>query len=303
MKGARFTLATAVLAGATTPLLLAPPAQAAPVVPAPRPAADTLQKRLDGLEDHVAQLDKELAADQKAVLAAQNIALAATTEADLRRAEHQDLADQVAAVPPPVNLLQAAFLRITGSPADELTARRDAAARVADDASDAEGAARARLQETVHRVAETRGERATTTARITTVKADLRDAYTYQGVTVWGGGTAAVATRHALDQLGDPYVWAAAGPDSFDCSGLVVWAYAQAGKPGLPHFTGALWDQGTKITKDRLRPGDLVFFNPSRSHVGIYIGEGKFVQAPSTGDVVKITPLADRSDFNGAVRV
>ncbi|GAB2812839.1 hypothetical protein GCM10022221_08130 [Actinocorallia aurea] len=301
MKGARFTLAAAVLAGATAPLLLAPAAQAAPTPQGP--GADTLQKRLDGLEGHVRRLDKELAAEQKAVLTAQNAAFAAAAEADLRTAEHQDLADQVAAEPPPVNLLQAAFLRITGSPADELKERRDAAARVAADAAGAAETARARLQQTVDRVEATRGERATTTARITTVKADLRDAYTYQGVTVWGGDTAAVATRAALDQLGDPYVWAAAGPDSFDCSGLVIWAYAQAGRPGLPHFTGALYDQGTKISKSQLRPGDLVFFNPSRSHVGIYIGAGKFVQAPSSGDVVKITPLADRSDFNGAVRI
>ncbi|MDX6738628.1 C40 family peptidase [Actinocorallia sp. A-T 12471] len=297
MKGVRFTLAAVVLAGAASPLL-APPAGAAP-----KPDPDRLQQRLDGLEGQVRDLDKEIAADQKALLAAQNAAFAAAAEADLRRAAHRDLVDQVAAVPPPVNLLQAAFLRIAGSPSDDLETRRDAAAQAAADADAAAETARARLQETVDKVERIRDARAVTAARITQVKADLRDAYTYQGVTVWGGGTAAVATRAALDQLGDPYVWAAAGPDAFDCSGLVVWAFAQAGKPGLPHYTGALWDRGTKVARSALRPGDLVFFNASRSHVGIYIGEGKFVQAPSSGDVVKITPLADRRDYNGAVRI
>ena len=81
---------------------------------------------------------------------------------------------------------------------------------------------------------------------------------------------------------------AARRPGGFDCSGLVSWAYAQAGLGGLPHFTGALWNSGTHISESELAPGDLVFFH-GLGHVGVYIGGGNFVHAPHTGDVVKIS--------------
>ena len=92
-------------------------------------------------------------------------------------------------------------------------------------------------------------------------------------------------------------------PAGFDCSGLVSWAYAQAGHPGLPHYSGALWNAGTRISSTSdLAPGDLVFFN-SLDHVGMYIGGGEFVEAPHSGDVVKISNLSDRSDYLGGVRI
>ena len=100
-----------------------------------------------------------------------------------------------------------------------------------------------------------------------------------------------------------PYVWGGAAPGGFDCSGLVSWAYAQAGLGGLPHFTGALWNSGTHITSQSdLAPGDLVFFH-GLGHVGMYIGGGNFVHAPHTGDVVKISNLAGYSGYDGAVRI
>jgi cell wall-associated NlpC family hydrolase len=113
-------------------------------------------------------------------------------------------------------------------------------------------------------------------------------------------GQAAVSA--ALAQLGTPYVWGGAAPGGFDCSGLVSWAYAQAGLGGLPHFTGALWASGTHISSSELAPGDLVFYN-GLNHVGMYIGGGNFVESPHTGDVVKISSMASRSGFVGAVRV
>ncbi|HET6172844.1 MAG TPA: NlpC/P60 family protein [Gaiellales bacterium] len=113
-------------------------------------------------------------------------------------------------------------------------------------------------------------------------------------------GEAAVSM--ALKELGTPYVWGGAAPGGFDCSGLVSWAYAQAGLGGLPHFTGALWASGTHISSSELAPGDLVFYN-GLNHVGMYIGGGNFVEAPHTGDVVKISSMSARSGFVGAVRV
>jgi peptidoglycan DL-endopeptidase CwlO len=95
----------------------------------------------------------------------------------------------------------------------------------------------------------------------------------------------------ALSELGTPYVWGGAAPGGFDCSGLVMWAYAQVGV-ALPHSTYAQWGYGVPVSSDQLAPGDLVFFD-GLGHVGIYIGGGEFVHAPHTGDVVKISSLGD----------
>jgi cell wall-associated NlpC family hydrolase len=118
-----------------------------------------------------------------------------------------------------------------------------------------------------------------------------------------GSGLPAKMARKAATKLGSPYVWAAAGPDSFDCSGLVVWAYAQVGKPGLPHYTGDLFDLGTKVDKGDLQAGDLVYFGGDLHHMGIYVGGGLYLHAPQTGDVVKISKLSERSDYAGANRI
>ena len=111
------------------------------------------------------------------------------------------------------------------------------------------------------------------------------------------------AVNFALGQLGTPYSWGGAALGGFDCSGLVSWAYAQAGRGGLPHFTGALWNSGTHVSSPSdLAPGDLVFFH-GLGHVGLYIGGGNFVHAPHTGDVVKISNLGTYSGYDGAVRI
>jgi peptidoglycan DL-endopeptidase CwlO len=102
---------------------------------------------------------------------------------------------------------------------------------------------------------------------------------------------AQVAVNTALAQRGKPYVWAAAGPGSFDCSGLMQYAYRAAGV-SLPHSSLAQSQMGKPVAKADLQPGDLVFFYSPVSHVGIYIGNGQMVHAPTSGDVVKITPLS-----------
>ncbi len=115
----------------------------------------------------------------------------------------------------------------------------------------------------------------------------------------------ASAAQYALGEQGVPYVWGGSSPGGFDCSGLVVWAYAQAGYGGLPHYTGSLWSSGVHVASSDLAPGDLVFFH-GLSHVGIYIGGGQFVHAPHTGDVVKVSSLSDpwySSGFDGGVRI
>ncbi|MGW5683959.1 NlpC/P60 family protein [Nonomuraea sp. NPDC003754] len=116
-----------------------------------------------------------------------------------------------------------------------------------------------------------------------------------------GSGKAAQAARWALTQQLKPYVWGAEGPSSFDCSGLVMAAYQQVGI-SLPHYTGDQWTAGTHISREQLRPGDLVFFYNDLHHVGIYIGGGMMVHAPRTGDVVRVAAIANRP-FAGAVRI
>jgi cell wall-associated NlpC family hydrolase len=110
-----------------------------------------------------------------------------------------------------------------------------------------------------------------------------------------------VALRAALTQRGKPYVWGAAGPDSYDCSGLVMWAFAQEGI-SLPHYTGDQWNAGMHVSRADLEPGDLVFFFADISHVGLYIGNGLMVDAPSTGQVVQVQPVF-WDQYVGAVRI
>jgi cell wall-associated NlpC family hydrolase len=111
----------------------------------------------------------------------------------------------------------------------------------------------------------------------------------------------AQALQAALTKAGDPYVWGAAGPAEFDCSGLVVWAYAQEGI-ALPHYTGSLWNSGVHVARSDLEPGDLVFFFSDISHVGIYIGDGMMIDAPNFGVPVHVEPVY-WSAYVGAVRI
>ncbi len=107
----------------------------------------------------------------------------------------------------------------------------------------------------------------------------------------------------ALQYLGIPYVWGGSSPSTgFDCSGLTMYVYAQVGV-ALPHHAASQYQLGTPVPRDQLAPGDLVFFS-NLGHMGMYIGGGQFINAPQTGDVVKISNMADRWDsYVGARRL
>jgi peptidoglycan DL-endopeptidase CwlO len=121
-------------------------------------------------------------------------------------------------------------------------------------------------------------------------------------------GNAQVAVKFAYAQLGEPYVWGGAGPDSWDCSGLVMGAWAAAGVT-LPHYSVSQYYATTPISYSAMRPGDIIFYasNPSDPntifHEAMYIGNGQEIQAPHTGDVVKISGVFDweTPDFFGRV--
>jgi peptidoglycan DL-endopeptidase CwlO len=123
----------------------------------------------------------------------------------------------------------------------------------------------------------------------------------YPPVALSGRSIPIEALRKAMLKIGDWYQWGAAGPTTFDCSGLVVWAYAQIGI-SLPHFTGDLWQLGVHVPRSELQPGDLVFFFPGEEHVGFYVGHGLFLDAPATGQRVQIQPML-WDVYDGAVRI
>lgn len=109
-----------------------------------------------------------------------------------------------------------------------------------------------------------------------------------------------MAVASAYEQLGKPYVWGAAGPSSFDCSGLTMFVWEMAGV-FLPHSSQAQYGSGMHVSQSSLQPGDLVFYGSPIHHVGIYVGGGKMISAPHTGDVVRVQ-AALRADYVGAVR-
>lgn len=118
-------------------------------------------------------------------------------------------------------------------------------------------------------------------------------------------GRAGVALRYAVQQIGDNYVWGAAGPIKWDCSGLTMRSFQQAGVR-LPHSSRAQYSYGRSITRSNLQPGDLVFFGSPISHVGIYIGKNKMVHAPRPGARVQIAEFGNffgRKKYVGARRL
>ncbi len=113
-----------------------------------------------------------------------------------------------------------------------------------------------------------------------------------------GGAGKAVST--AVAQLGKPYEWAADGPDSFDCSGLTMYAWSSAGV-SLPHSSAAQYSSLPHVARNQLQAGDLVFFGSPIHHVGIYEGGGVMISAPQTGDNVRRDSIS-RADYVGAAR-
>ncbi len=154
------------------------------------------------------------------------------------------------------------------------------------------------------RAVEAQSKRQTAYAAAADASAVGATAVTPEGSSVIASSPYQNVVSYALSQLGVPYVWAGSTPGGgFDCSGLVMWSYAQIGV-SLPHSSYAMMGMGVSVPKDELQPGDLVFFEGG-GHVGIYIGNGEFVHAPHTGTVVQVSSLSGSYSwgFAGARRI
>ncbi|ONI69811.1 hypothetical protein BWI15_25125 [Kribbella sp. ALI-6-A] len=172
----------------------------------------------------------------------------------------------------------------------QIQANLDAAEKVLDKLSDDE---RARIEaENEKEEEEAREQRPSRDGRMDDGDEELPN--------VPASGRAAIAVQYAMAQLGDSYVWGAAGPSSFDCSGLTMAAWGKAGV-SLSHSSRAQIGEGRRVSKSQLQPGDLVFFYSPISHVGMYIGNGRMVHASRPGKPVK-TDSIDQMPYSGAVR-
>ena len=195
---------------------------------------------------------------------------------------------------------------------DKLTSVVDRTRRAQDDADAAAARAQTAADEAARAEEELAGRKRDADRRIDEAEALLRrlspgERRDYLGPEVdaptlpSGSGAGVRALRTAASQLGKSYRWGAAGPRSFDCSGLTSFSFRQAGIT-LPRSSSQQARVGRPVAFGDLQPGDLVFFHRPVSHVGIYAGGGKMIHAPQTGDVVRYQTV-NRSTFSGARRL
>jgi len=183
----------------------------------------------------------------------------------------------------------------TQSDADDATAKAQTAADAAKQAADEIGARKADAERRI-------GEAEDLLKRLSPrERAEFNGPSEDAPDVALGTGVGVEALRAAATKLGRPYVWGASGPGSFDCSGLTSWAFKKVGIT-LPRSSSAQAKVGTPVSFADLQPGDLVFYYSPVSHVGIYAGGGKMINAPQSGDVVKYQRV-DRAVFSGARRI
>ncbi|SHF45021.1 C40 family peptidase [Streptoalloteichus hindustanus] len=215
----------------------------------------------------------------------------------------QDFLDQMSALELLANDNKQALDKLAGVKAQSEEAERKAkeaqtkATKAAEDAAKIEADLAKRKQELDAKVNQAKEQ----ANRLTSAEKAARRS-TGEEVNVGpGSGKGYEALQVALRQRGKSYVWGATGPDTFDCSGLVVYAFRQVGVQLKNRATYGLINEGSPVSRSQLQPGDMVFTN-NNNHMGIYVGDNKFVHAPTEGDVVKVSSL-DTQQFYAARRV
>ncbi len=273
---------------------------------------DSAQEQAAALQQQVGRLQNELAR-RSAAFEATRTRLGALA-AEQYRTGSLSPALQLALSDDPQQFLQRAGMLDQAGVIEQQTLQQYGSQRAALDTRTAE--ARARLAELTCRQGELADAKADVQQKLAeaqTLLARLAPPRTAPGTTPepspTGGraaepspttGRAAEAVAFAQAQLGKPYAWGATGPDGYDCSGLVQAAWNRAGV-SLPRTTYAQIGAAPRITRDRLQPGDLVFFYPGISHVGLYTGNGHMIHAPHPGAPIRYESV-DAMPFAGAVR-
>ncbi|MCZ2827683.1 C40 family peptidase [Modestobacter sp. VKM Ac-2986] len=281
---------------------------------------DTLQAMLtsssaDEMIDRVGTLDtiadhnnEVLGAAQQATQTAAQAKAAADAAAVAAQAQVEEVARKQADLEAQIAAYKADFERLTAEEqerarrlAEEQAAAAAAAARAQQAAAEAAAAEQAAAAATSSAPAERRAPAASRATRSAAAPAPAAASAPAAAAAApapvaaaapagggSGSGQAAVAT--AMAQRGKPYVWGGNGPGSFDCSGLVKYAYAAAGV-SLPRSSSQQAASGRAVSRGDLQPGDLIAFGSPVYHIGIYIGNGQMVHAPTSGDVVKVAPI------------
>jgi peptidoglycan DL-endopeptidase CwlO len=310
-KTSRWIVGTA---GAAVVAGLVMPATAAEAKPSPSLSA--AKKQLAQLNDQVDQLGNQYNKAKEDWKAAQSRLRALNTSVTAERATFEQLhvrvaqlaaaayktgteagsvPDLVSAKDPQAVLDQmAAFTKVSNNRAAELTQFLASAQRLERQKALAQQAAEQLKQQ--KEKADQQRTRANAAIRkqlqlINRLGSNIDPGSSKANCSILATGRAETVLRYACAQLGKPYVFGGAGPSSFDCSGLTMMAYKQVGI-NMNHYVPDQYSASRRVSKADLQPGDLVFFH-DLGHVGLYVGNGKFIQAPHTGDVVKISSLSE----------
>ncbi|SDY44606.1 Cell wall-associated hydrolase, NlpC family [Modestobacter sp. DSM 44400] len=254
-------------------------------------SADQLLDRVGTLDTIAQHNDALLGAAQQATTEAAEAKATADRAAADAQAQVDRVATQQTDLQSQIVEYKAELARLTAEEqarAQELAAQAHAAAAAAAAAADAAAAAPAAADAAAAApAADDLADRSAPAAS----RSSREPAAPAVGTPVFASsGAAQTAVNAALAQQGKPYVWAAAGPSSFDCSGLMSYAYAAAGI-SLPHSSRSQAAMGRAVSRAELQPGDLIAFYSPVSHIGMYIGNGQMVHAPTSGDVVKVASI------------
>ena len=257
------------------------------------------QRQREEANRRAAEAAAKAAAEKAAQEEAARVAAAEVAEAEARSAR-EEAAARAAADAAAKQAADAAAKRASDAAAKKAA---DAATASAQRAADAAAAKKAADDAAAKAASQTKAPATTTKAPTTTktptttTSTPSTPASTPAAPAPSGGAAAVIAFARA--QLGEPYVWAGAGPDVWDCSGLTMMAWRQAGV-SLSHYTGSQWAETARVSIANLQPGDLVFFGtsgPNSHHVGLYIGNGQMIHAPNPSTVVKIASIYSMSDL------
>ncbi|MCZ2838120.1 C40 family peptidase [Modestobacter sp. VKM Ac-2985] len=256
-------------------------------------SADEMLDRMGTLDSIAGHNNEVLGAAQQASVAADEAKAVAAKAAADAEAQVAEVAAQQADLNEQIAEYQAEYDRLSAEERERarILAEQHAAAEAAAAAAEREAQAAAAAERSSQ--AASRDERTAAPAPAparSSAPSAVAAAPAPSAPVVASSGAAATAVNTAMAQRGKPYVWAATGPNAYDCSGLVKYSYASAGVD-LPRSSRAQAASGRAVSRGELQPGDLIAFYSPVSHIGIYIGGGQMVHAPTSGDVVKVASI------------